>query len=58
MVKGGFNNVPATDNPTFEYYPSKGINNGLQIHSPFLHDALYSNVRLPVSRIGARLQMS
>lgn len=40
--QGGFNNQPATDNPTFEFYPPKG--NGLPIHSQFLNDALNSNL--------------
>ena len=44
MTQGGFNNAAATDNPTIEFYPSKSINNGLSIHSNFLHNALNSNV--------------
>ncbi|GAA99111.1 hypothetical protein E5Q_05800 [Mixia osmundae IAM 14324] len=42
MIAGGFNNVKNTDNPTIEYFPAKG--NGQPIYSPFLHDALNSNL--------------
>lgn len=45
MIAGGFNNVPATDNPTLEFFPPKAQNNGMQIQSPFLKQALNSNVR-------------
>ncbi|KAM0749961.1 copper radical oxidase [Meredithblackwellia eburnea MCA 4105] len=41
-IGDGYNNAPATDNPTFEYYPPKG--DGLQIYSKFLHDALNTNL--------------
>jgi len=44
MTEGGFNNVRATDNPSYEFFPSKAINGGLQIHSNFLANALNSNL--------------
>ena len=51
MTAGGFNNAAKTDNPTFEYFPSKSLNNGMAIYSKFLHDALPSNVRLSQFRL-------
>ncbi|GAA6060307.1 hypothetical protein JCM10212_002948 [Sporobolomyces blumeae] len=42
MTAGGYNNDESTDNPTLEFYPPKG--DGLQVYSPFLHDALKSNL--------------
>ncbi|GAA6060306.1 hypothetical protein JCM10212_002947 [Sporobolomyces blumeae] len=42
MRAGGYNNDVSTDNPTLEFYPPKG--DGLQVCSPFLHDALKSNL--------------
>ena len=42
MIQGGYNNMDATDNPTFEFFPPRG--DGLPIYSSFLHDALNSNL--------------
>jgi len=44
MTQGGFNNAADTDNPTYEFFPSKSIGNGMPIHSAFLHNALISNL--------------
>ena len=46
MIEGGFNDNDDLKNPTHEYYPSKGYNNGLPIYSQFLQDAMPSNVLL------------
>jgi len=44
MTEGGFNNARATDNPSYEFFPTKSINNGLALHSNFLASALNSNL--------------